>query len=370
MRRLGTIGYRGMVGSVLLGRMHSEGDFDHVQTTFFSSSQAGGGAPDVPNSCPVVASATDLKALMAQDILLTCQGGRYTSQIYPQLRKAGWRGYWIDASSTLRLDPESCIVLDPVNGHHITAYLQGGGKALIGGNCTVSLMLLGLAGLFQAGLVEWVSSMTYQAASGAGAQAMRELLVQLGYLHKGVAPLLADPAVSILEIDREVTSLLQGGRLPVAHTGQPLGGSLLPWIDSDLGYGESREEHKGQEETNKILGTRVPIPVDGFCVRVGTMRCHAQGLTLKLTEEVPLKELEERIATAHPWVRLVPNEREATLRALTPATVAGGLTIPVGRLRKLKMGPHYLGAFTVGDQLLWGAAEPLRRALRLLLEWS
>ena len=357
-----------MVGSVLLQRMREEGDFDLIDPVFFSTSQAGQPGPRVGKNVRPVQNAKNVDALIAMDALISCQGGDYTAEIYPRLREAGWSGYWIDAASTLRMADHAVIVLDPVNQPVIDAALEHGVKDYIGGNCTVSLMLMATAGLFRAGLVEWISSMTYQAASGAGAQHMRELVAQMGRVHGAVASSLTDPAAAILDIDRSVTAALRGDDFPAAHFGHPLAGSLLPWIDKDLGNGQSREEWKGLAETNKILATgHTPIPVDGICVRVGAMRCHSQGLTIKLRRDVPLREIEQQLAAANEWVRVVPNEKEASLRELTPAAVSGTLTVPIGRLRKLAMGGEYLAAFTVGDQLLWGAAEPLRRMLRILL---
>jgi aspartate-semialdehyde dehydrogenase len=365
---VGIIGWRGMVGSVLLQRMREEDDFALIDPVFFSTSQAGQPGPRVGETVGSVQNAKDLGALIPMDILISCQGGDYTSEIYPRLRAAGWTGYWIDAASTLRMTDHAVIVLDPVNEPVIDAAIERGVKDFIGGNCTVSLMLMATAGLFRAGLVEWVTSMTYQAASGAGAQQMRELVAQMGRVHASVASLVEQPSSAILDIDRGVTTTLRSDDFPVAQLGHPLAGSLLPWIDKDLGNGQSREEWKGLAETNKILGTAgAPIPVDGICVRVGAMRCHSQGLTVKLRRDVPLREIEELLASGNEWVRVVPNEKEASLRELTPAAVSGTLTVPIGRLRKLAMGGEYLGAFTVGDQLLWGAAEPLRRMLRILL---
>ena len=367
--QVGLIGWRGMVGSVLVQRMREERDFDLIDPVFFSTTQTGTAAPAIGKPVPAVKDANDLKALMGADVLISCQGGDYTSEIYPRLRDAGWKGYWIDAASTLRMKDNAVIALDPVNRDVIDAAVDTGVTDFIGGNCTVTLMLMALAGLFRAGLVEWVSAMTYQAASGAGAKQMRELISQMGTLHAAAASRLSDPASAILEIDRAVTDTLRGADLPTEQLGYPLAGSLLPWIDKDLGNGQSREEWKAMAEGNKILGRRnSPIPVDGICVRVGAMRCHSQALTVKLTRDLPLAEIERVLQTANPWVRIVPNEREATLRDLTPAAVTGTLDIPVGRLRKLPMGGEYLTAFTVGDQLLWGAAEPLRRMLRILLD--
>lgn len=366
--RVGIIGWRGMVGSVLLGRMREERDFDLITPVFFSTSQAGGQAPDVGRAVGSLEDAHDLARLAACDVLISCQGGDYTTAVHGPLRAGGWQGYWIDAASTLRMQPEATLILDPVNRPVIDAALAGGGKDFVGGNCTVSLMLMALGGLFRAGLVEWMTSMTYQAASGAGAANMRELLAQMGAAHARVADLLADPRSSILDIDARIGALLRSPAFPQEQFGVPLAGSLIPWIDKDLGNGQSREEWKGGAETNKILGTlAAPIPVDGLCVRVGAMRCHSQAITLKLREDRPLAELERLIAEANDWVRVVPNEREASMRDLTPAAVTGRLEVPVGRLRKLPMGGEYLTAFTCGDQLLWGAAEPLRRMLRILL---
>lgn len=370
MNRVGFVGWRGMVGSVLMERMRTEQDFaDITEPVFFTTSQVGRDGPDVGRGSQPLRDARDLDALAAMDLVLTCQGGGYTQAVYPDLRARGWRGYWIDAASTLRMEPDSVIVLDPVNRAVIDAALAAGKRDFIGGNCTVSLMLMAVGGLFEHGLVEWISAMTYQAASGAGAQQMRELLAQMGVMHGGVAELLADPAAAILDIDRVVTATMRGARFPTARFGIPLAGSLIPWIDTRLENGQSREEWKGIAETNKILGRADrPIPIDGTCVRVGAMRCHSQGLTIKLGAAVPLDEIEDMIGSANDWVTLVPNEREATVRALSPAAVTGTLEIPVGRLRKMNLGAQYLSAFTVGDQLLWGAAEPLRRMLRLLLE--
>ncbi|MBI4887603.1 MAG: aspartate-semialdehyde dehydrogenase [Acidobacteria bacterium] len=365
---VGIIGWRGMVGSVLVQRMREERDFDLVDPVFFSTSQAGAPAPAIGRPVAPVRDAHDLRALADCDVLISCQGGEYTGEIHPRLREAGWTGYWIDAASTLRMADDAVIVLDPVNRGVIDRALDAGATDFIGGNCTVSLMLMAMAGLFRAGLVEWVSAMTYQAASGAGARHMRELVSQMGVVHAAAAARLADPSSAILDIDRSVTEALRGANLPSEQLGHPLAGSLLAWVDKDLGNGQSREEWKAMAEANKILGrAKAPIPVDGICVRIGAMRCHSQALTVKLTREVPLGEIERLIAGAHEWVRVVPNEREATLRELTPAAVSGTLHVPVGRLRTLAMGPQYLAAFTVGDQLLWGAAEPLRRVLRILL---
>ncbi|MCB2261950.1 MAG: aspartate-semialdehyde dehydrogenase [Candidatus Thiosymbion ectosymbiont of Robbea hypermnestra] len=370
MNRVGFVGWRGMVGSVLMERMREERDFAAIdEPVFFTTSQVGQSGPDVGRGRNPLQDAHDLDALAAMDLVLTCQGSGYTQAVYPALRAQGWRGYWIDAASLLRMEPGSVIVLDPVNRAVIDAALAAGKRDFIGGNCTVSLMLMALGGLFRHDLVEWVSAMTYQAASGAGAQHMRELLTQMGVLYAGVLGHLADPAAAILDIDRAVTETMRGARFPTARFGVPLAGSLIPWIDARIENGQSREEWKGAAETNKILGREErPIPIDGTCVRVGSMRCHSQGLTIKLRATVPLDELEGLIASANDWVRRVPNEQEATMRELSPAAVTGTLQVPVGRLRKMNLGEQYLSAFTVGDQLLWGAAEPLRRMLRLLLE--
>jgi aspartate-semialdehyde dehydrogenase len=368
--QVGFIGWRGMVGSVLVQRMREERDFDLIDPVFFSTSQTGAAAPAIGKAAPPVKDAHDVTALAEADVLISCQGGEYTKDIYPKLRATGWQGYWIDAASTLRLKDDSVIVLDPVNRHVIDKALEVGVTNFIGGNCTVSLMLMAMAGLFRAGLVEWVSAMTYQAASGAGAKNMRELVAQMGVLHGAVASRLSDPASTILDIDREVTQTLRSSALPTGEFGHPLAGSLLPWIphNEGLANGRSKEEAKAMSEGNKILGREhAPIPMDGLCVRIGSMRCHSQALTIKLTRDVPLAEIESLLASAHEWVAVVPNECEASLRDLTPAAVSGTLRVPIGRLRKLAMGPEYLTAFTVGDQLLWGAAEPLRRVLRILL---
>jgi aspartate-semialdehyde dehydrogenase len=369
MLRVGIIGWRGMVGSVLVQRMREERDFAHFEPVFFSTSQAGGTGPAIGRQVEPVRDAKDLDALMALPVLVSCQGGDYTNEVYPRLRSAGWRGYWIDAASALRMNDDAVIVLDPVNMPIIEDALAGGTKNFIGGNCTVSLMLMGMAGLFQHDLVEWMTSMTYQAASGAGAANMRELAEQFARIGNDAKRLLEDPGSSALEIDRRVTETLRDKGLPHAQFGHALAGSLLPWIDKDLGNGQSREEWKGQAETNKILGRDSrPVPVDGVCVRIGAMRCHSQALTIKLRRDVPLDEIEEMLAEAHEWAKVVPNRREESLAELTPAAVTGKLAVPIGRLRKLPMGGEYLAGFTVGDQLLWGAAEPLRRMLRLLLE--
>ena len=371
---VGLVGWRGMVGSVLMDRMQAEGDFGLIEPMFFSTSNAGGKAPAQAKNETTLQDAYNLDALKRCDIILTAQGGDYTSEVYPKLRAAGWNGHWIDAASTLRMNDDAIIVLDPVNLPVIKNALAKGGKNWVGGNCTVSCMLMGVGALYKAGLVEWMTSMTYQAASGGGAQHMRELLTQFGTLNAEVRTLLDDPKSAILEIDRKVLAKQQNlSAAEIANFGAPLGGSLIPWIDKDLGDGSSKEEWKGGAETNKILGQgpgfgTAITPVDGFCVRVGAMRCHSQALTFKLKKDVPLADIEAMIAQGNEWVRVVPNTREATVKDLTPVSVTGTMGIPVGRLRKLAMGPEYLGAFTIGDQLLWGAAEPLRRMLRILLE--
>ena len=374
MRLVGLVGWRGMVGSVLMDRMQAEGDFGLIEPLFFSTSNAGGAAPAMAKNETKLQDAHDLAALKRCDIVITAQGGDYTTEVYPKLRAAGWTGHWIDAASTLRMKDDAVIILDPVNMPVIQRALDAGGRNWVGGNCTVSCMLMGVGALYKAGLVEWMSTQTYQAASGGGAQHMRELLTQYGTLNAEVKALLANPKSAILEIDRKVIAkqrLLSADE--TANFGVPLGGSLIPWIDKDLGNGQSKEEWKGMAETNKILGQgegygSPAVPVDGFCVRVGAMRCHSQALTFKLKKDVPLADIEAMIAADNAWVKVVPNTREATLRDLTPVAVTGTMTIPVGRLRKMAMGPEYLGAFTIGDQLLWGAAEPLRRMLRILLE--
>jgi aspartate-semialdehyde dehydrogenase len=373
MKKVGLVGWRGMVGSVLMQRMREESDFALFEPVFFTTSSVGGKAPNFGTEAPPLKDARAVDALKQMDIIITCQGGDYTNEIYPQLRAAGWAGHWIDAASALRMEKSAVIILDPVNCPVIEDALAKGGKEWIGGNCTVSLMLMALGGLFQNDLVEWATSMTYQAASGAGAQNMRELLSQMGELHRASRELLTDPASAILDIDREVAGIMRDETFPAANFGVPLAGSLIPWIDKDLGNGQSKEEWKGGVETNKILGrgeggSGGVIPIDGLCVRIGAMRCHSQALTIKLKKDVPLDEITGMLATANDWVKVVPNQREVTMKELTPVTVTGTLTVPVGRLRKLSMGGDYLSAFTVGDQLLWGAAEPLRRMLRILLE--
>jgi aspartate-semialdehyde dehydrogenase len=369
MLKVGIIGWRGMVGSVLVQRMREEHDFAHFEPIFFSTSQVGGKGPAIGRETEAVRDAKNLDALQALPVLVSCQGGDYTNEVYPRLRSVGWKGYWIDAASALRMNDDAVIVLDPVNMPLIKDALAGGTRSFIGGNCTVSLMLMGMAGLFQHDLVEWMTSMTYQAASGAGAANMRELVEQIAHIGEDARRLLEDPGSSALDIDRRVTETLRDSALPRAQFGHPLAGSLLPWIDKDLGNGQSREEWKGQAETNKILGRNGrPVPVDGVCVRIGAMRCHSQALTIKLRKDVPLDEIEGMLAEAHDWAKVVPNRREESLAQLTPAAVSGKLAVPIGRLRKLPMGGEYLTGFTVGDQLLWGAAEPLRRMLRLLLD--
>ncbi|GAA2318269.1 aspartate-semialdehyde dehydrogenase [Glycomyces scopariae] len=356
-----------MVGSVLMQRMTEERDFDAIRPVFFSTSQHGSAAPAFGGQQGTLQDAYDIDALSALDIIITCQGGDYTNEVYPKLRASGWQGYWIDAASSLRMQDDAIIILDPVNHAVIQQGLDKGIKTFVGGNCTVSLMLMSLGGLFANDLVEWASVATYQAASGGGARHMRELLTQMGMLHADVAKELQDPASAILDIERKVTEATRSGKLPTDNFGVPLAGSLIPWIDKQLDNGQSREEWKGQAETNKILNTGSVIPVDGLCVRVGALRCHSQAFTLKLKKDVSLPEIEQMLATHNDWVRVIPNDRELTMRELTPAAVTGTLNTPVGRLRKLNMGPEYLSAFTVGDQLLWGAAEPLRRMLRILL---
>jgi len=357
-----------MVGSVLVQRMREERDFDLVDPVFFSTSQAGSTGPSIGKTVPAVKDANDVNALAAMDILISCQGGEYTADIHPRLRKAGWKGYWIDAARQLRMADDAVIILDPVNRAVIDRAVDRGIKDFIGGNCTVSLMLMAMDGLFRADLIEWTTSMTYQAASGGGAKHMRELVSQMGLAHASVADLLADPRSSILDIDRQLIATQRGSDFPVENFEYPLAGSLLAWIDADLGNGQSREEWKAQAEGNKILGrSSRPIPIDGICVRVGSMRCHSQALTVKLRRDVPLAEIESMLAGANDWVKVVPNEKKVTLRDLTPTAVTGTLTVPVGRLKKLSMGGEYLQAFTVGDQLLWGAAEPLRRMMRIIV---
>ncbi len=371
---VGLVGWRGMVGSVLMDRMQAENDFALIEPVFFSTSNAGGAAPAMAKNEKTLKDAHDIEALKKCDIILTCQGGDYTNEVFPKLRAAGWNGHWIDAASALRMEKDAVIVLDPVNMPVIKNAMANGGKNWVGGNCTVSCMLMGVGALYKAGLVEWMSTQTYQAASGGGAQHMRELLTQYGTLNAEVKALLDDPKSAILEIDRMVVAKQRAlTAAETANFGVPLGGSLIPWIDKDLGNGQSREEWKGMAETNKILGLGADfgsseIPVDGYCVRVGAMRCHSQALTFKLKKDMPVADIEAMIAADNDWVKVVPNTREATVQDLTPVAVTGTMTIPVGRIRKLAMGPEYVGAFTIGDQLLWGAAEPLRRMLRILLE--
>jgi len=369
MKRVGFVGWRGMVGSVLMGRMQEEKDFDQIEPVFFTTSQAGQPGPDIGKDVPALKDANNIDELKAMEVIISCQGGDYTKAVYPELRKAGWDGYWIDAASTLRMVDESVIILDPVNKGVIESALAAGKKTYVGGNCTVSLMLMAIGGLFTNDLVEWITPMTYQAASGAGARNMRELIRQMGAVNDHVKDLNEDPASAILEIDRKVADFIRSDEYPLQDWPVPLAGSLIPWIDVQLDSGQSKEEWKAQVETNKILGrSDQPIPIDGLCVRVGAMRCHSQALTIKLTKDVPLDEIDDMLAAANDWVKVVPNDREITMQELTPAAVTGTLTVPVGRMRKLSMGGEYLSAFTVGDQLLWGAAEPLRRMLRILLE--
>jgi len=369
MRKVGFVGWRGMVGSVLMQRLREENDFNDIDPVFFTTSQMGRPGPEVGKDVPPLQDAKDIDALKTMDVIVTCQGGGYTEAVYPQLRKAGWDGYWIDAASTLRMKDDSIIVLDPVNLNVIKDGLANGTRTFVGGNCTVSLMLMAIGGLFQQGLVEWISPMTYQAASGAGAQNMRELIRQMGAINDAVKDLNDDPAAAILDIDRKLADFLRSDEYPKDQWGVPLAGSLIPWLDSPLDSGQTREEWKAQVETNKILGrSDSPIPIDGICVRIGAMRCHSQALTIKLTRNVPLDEINAMLAQANDWVKVVPNDRDVTVCELTPAAVTGTLSVPVGRLRKLTLGDDYLAAFTVGDQLLWGAAEPLRRMLRILLD--
>ncbi len=368
MKKVGLIGWRGMVGSVLMQRMREEKDFELIEPVFFTTSQTGQPGPEVGKDVPALKDAKDIDELKVMDVILSCQGGGYTEDVYPKLRAAGWKGYWIDAASTLRMEDDSIIVLDPVNLEVIKDGLSKGVNTFVGGNCTVSLMLMALGGLFQHDLIEWITPMTYQAASGAGARNMRELLQQMGSLRDSVSDLLDDPASAILEIDRKVTAHMRGDSYPMDNWGVPLAGSLIPWLDSQLETGQSREEWKAEVETNKILGNQHPIPIDGICVRIGAMRSHSQALTIKLKKDAPLDEIESMLADANDWVKVVPNERERSMKELTPAAITGTLTVPIGRLRKLTMGKDYLSAFTVGDQLLWGAAEPLRRMLRILLD--
>ena len=368
MKKVGFVGWRGMVGSVLMGRMLEEKDFDGIEPVFFTTSNVGGQGPAIGRDIEALKDASDIAELAAMDIIISCQGGDYTKSVFPALRSSGWDGYWIDAASSLRMNDDAIIILDPVNLNVVKEGLGRGVKNFIGGNCTVSLMLMAIGGLFREGLVEWVSAQTYQAASGAGAQNMRELINQMGTVRDSVAAELADPRSNILDIDRKVAEAMRSDSFPKDNFGHALAGSLLPWIDTQLENGQSREEWKGQAETNKILGrTDSPIATDGNCVRIGAMRCHSQALTIKLNKNVPIAEVESILASANDWVQVVPNDRAETLAKLTPTAVTGKLHVPVGRLRKLNMGEQYLSAFTVGDQLLWGAAEPLRRMLRILL---
>ncbi|CAM4412880.1 aspartate-semialdehyde dehydrogenase [Pseudoalteromonas ostreae] len=369
MKKVGLVGWRGMVGSVLLERMQQENDFDHIDTTFFTTSQTGQLGPDLAGPAKPLLNAMDFDSLAKMDIIITCQGGDYTKAVYPQLREAGWDGYWIDAASALRMSDDSIIVLDPVNKDVIEQGLEQGVKTYVGGNCTVSLMLLALGGLFEQDLIEWVSPMTYQAASGAGARNMKELIAQMGSIHASVADKLADPQAAILEIDKLVTQQIASSDLPQEQFGVPLAGSLIPWIDVPMPSGQSKEEWKAQVEANKILGSsKQPVPVDGLCVRIGAMRCHSQAMTIKLREDISVEKIEQILASHNQWVKVIPNERDITATDLTPVKVTGTLSIPVGRIRKLAMGPKYISAFTVGDQLLWGAAEPLRRMLRIIVD--
>ena len=368
MLRIGFVGWRGMVGSVLMGRMREEGDFQGFEPLFFTTSNVGGKGPAVGLDSPPLKDAYDIDLLASQDVVVTCQGGDYTKKMHPEIRKLGWKGYWIDSSSALRMEDDSIIVLDPVNRAVIDAGLSSGIKDYVGGNCTVALMLMGLSGLFASGYVEWISSMTYQSASGAGANHMKELIAQMAALGHVSGPLLDDPASTAIAIDEMVTKSLRSDGFPSKNFGAPLAGSLIPWIDAPMDSGQTREEWKGFVETNKILQTEKPIFVDGVCVRVGAMRCHSQGLTIKLNRDIPVDEISEMVEKANQWVTCVPNDKEATLASLTPAAVSGSLSVPVGRLRKMRMGPEYVAAFTVGDQLLWGAAEPIRRILNIIIE--
>ena len=368
MLRIGFVGWRGMVGSVLMARMGEAKDFQGFEPLFFTTSNVGGKGPDIGHDIPPLGDAYDIQRLSQMDIVVTCQGGDYTKKVYPEMRQKGWRGYWIDSASTLRMEEDSIIVLDPVNRPVIDKGLASGIRTYVGGNCTVTLMLMALAGLYREGLVEWISSMTYQAASGAGANHMKELIAQMAVLGYVSKPLLEDPASTAIDIDGLVTRELRSASLPVDFFGAPLAASLIPWIDSAMENGQTREEWKGSVESDKILQNPEPIPVDGLCVRVGAMRCHSQGFTIKLTKDVPLDDISEMIAATNDWVQLVPNDKESTLRHLTPAAVSGTLTVPVGRLRKMLFGPEYVAAFSCGDQLLWGAAEPIRRVLRIVIE--
>ena len=369
-QKVGLVGWRGMVGSVLMQRMQEEQDFAHIEPTFFTTSQKGSAAPDFADKdAGVLEDAFDINALSKQDIIITCQGGDYTKAVYTDLRATGWNGYWIDAASALRMNDDAVIVLDPVNRTEIDSSIERGIRTYVGGNCTVSLMLIALGGLFEQDLVEWASPMTYQAASGSGAKHMRELISQMGAIHDNVKDKVDNPATAILDIDQQVAEFIRSIDYPSDQFGVPLAGSLIPYIDTQLPSGQSREEWKAQAEANKILGsTDSEVPIDGICVRVGAMRCHSQAVTLKLKKDLSINEIEQILADHNDWVKVVPNEREVTMQELTPAKVTGTLSIPVGRIRKLTMGPEYISAFTVGDQLLWGAAEPLRRMLRIVLE--
>lgn len=367
MKLVGLVGWRGMVGSVLMQRMQEEGDFDHIEPVFFSTSNAGGKAPAFAKNETTLKDANDIDALKQCEIIITAQGGDYTTEVFPKLRAAGWNGYWIDAASTLRMKDDAVIVLDPVNDGVIKSALKNGVKNYIGGNCTNSILLMGVGGLFKENLVDWVSSMTYQAASGGGANHMRELLKGMGVINAAVSEELSTPSSAILDIDRKVAKTIRED-VPTEYFGAPLAGGLIPWIDAQLDNGQSKEEWKGQAEVNKILGNTDTIPVDGLCVRIGAMRCHSLALTMKLKRDVPLEEIEQIIRSGNQWVKWVPNDRAVTVKELTPAAITGGLEIGVGRVRKLNMGPEYISAFVIGDQLLWGAAEPLRRMLRILLE--
>ena len=369
MKKVGLVGWRGMVGSVLLERMQQQSDFALIDTTFFTTSQAGQLGPDIAGDAKPLLDASDISELAKMDIIVTCQGGDYTNAVYPKLRESGWDGYWIDAASALRMSEDSIIVLDPVNKDVIEQGLAQGVKTFVGGNCTVSLMLLALGGLFEQDLIEWVSSMTYQAASGAGARNMKELIAQMGAIHASVADKLDNPSSAILEIDKIVSETMASKGLPQDQFGVPLAGSLIPWIDVPMPSGQSKEEWKAQVEANKILGSsKQPVPIDGLCVRIGAMRCHSQAMTIKLREDISVEKIEEILASHNEWVKVIPNEREISATDLTPVKVTGTLSIPVGRIRKLAMGPKYISAFTVGDQLLWGAAEPLRRMLRIIVD--
>jgi len=369
MKKVGLVGWRGMVGSVLMERMQKEHDFDHIEPVFFSTSQTGQAGPDIGKPVTTLQDAFDIDTLSQLQIIISCQGGDYTKEVYPKLRAAGWDGYWIDAASSLRMEDDSIIVLDPVNRDVIDQGVKSGVKTFVGGNCTVSLMLLALGGLFAEDLIEWVSPMTYQAASGGGARHMRELLNQMGDIHAHVSGELASPSSAILDIDAKVSSYIRSGELNTDQFGVPLAGSLIPWIDSQLPSGQSREEYKAEAEANKILNTQTtPTPIDGLCVRVGAMRCHSQALTIKLKKDISVSDIEAKLASHNEWVKVVPNDRDVSMSDLTPAAVNGTLIVPIGRIRKLTMGPEYISAFTVGDQLLWGAAEPLRRMLRILID--